>query len=235
MVDLPARPDQFIEFYLADPYSVVEETGAPQRLDEAMLVGPHGRPGTRLIMTGDVCAFSIRFLPGGLHRLAGLNMADVADRAIILTDVFGGKGTSLRDAVMQARDFEARVAAASQCLCTWASSVRGDDPVAAAARAQLASGGRIPIAALAAGTGLSERQFERRFVTQIGLSAKLYARTARLSHLFALRAAKPALRWVDLAYDAGFSDQSHLVRECRTLAGMPPGRLVDPLFAGARD
>jgi transcriptional regulator GlxA family with amidase domain len=71
---------------------------------------------------------------------------------------------------------------------------------------------------------VSLRQLRRAVRTETAISLKAYARITRLNHAMALadRAARPG--WARLAAEAGFFDQSHLVRECRALAGLSPGQ-----------
>ena len=69
--------------------------------------------------------------------------------------------------------------------------------------------------------GISERGFERRFVAQVGLTPVRYRRLARLRAVLRLHAG--GLRdWSELAAATGFSDQSHLVRDCRAFTGLTP-------------
>jgi transcriptional regulator GlxA family with amidase domain len=69
--------------------------------------------------------------------------------------------------------------------------------------------------------GLSERTFERRFVAQVGLAPARYRRLARFRAVLRLHASGLE-DWADLAAATGFSDQSHLVRDCREFTGLTP-------------
>jgi len=219
---LPARPDLFIEIYLAERYRASHRHQDFKISPEVSLVGPHGVGTTRLLMAGEVKAFSIRFRPGAIHRLVGLDMREIANEGVAMADVFGRLATGLRDAVFGAADFPVRAAAAERWLCRAADGAPPVDRVEMAARMLLRSGGQIRIDALAAWAELSERQFARRFAAQVGLAPKHYARTARLSAILEARRRKPAARWTDLAHAAGYADQAHFVRECRDLTGAPP-------------
>jgi len=96
------------------------------------------------------------------------------------------------------------------------------DPVMRAA-ARWALAGR-PVAAIAAGTGLSERHLHRRCQFSFGYGPKTLSRIGRLDRALALaRAGAPLSR---AATDAGYADQPHFTREVRALAGVPPGRLL---------
>jgi AraC-like DNA-binding protein len=69
--------------------------------------------------------------------------------------------------------------------------------------------------------GLSERAFERRFVAHVGLTPVHYRRLSRFRGV--LRLYSEGVRdWAALAAVTGFSDQSHLVRDFGTFAGLTP-------------
>ena len=113
---LPARPDLFIEIYLAEPYRVSRQRQDFEIAPEVTLVGPHGVGTTRLLMAGEIRAFSIRFEPGAIHRLIGIDMSLIANHGVAMADVFGRMTTGLRYAVPDAADFPGRVAAAERWL-----------------------------------------------------------------------------------------------------------------------
>jgi AraC-like DNA-binding protein len=51
----------------------------------------------------------------------------------------------------------------------------------------------------------------------------MLARVVRLQHAVSLVQRGAVSSWTGLAYDAGYADQAHLVREFRALAGVTPG------------
>jgi transcriptional regulator GlxA family with amidase domain len=54
---------------------------------------------------------------------------------------------------------------------------------------------------------------------------KLYCRIVRLKQAASLIASPSQRELVDIAIDAGYSDQSHMTRDFVELAGTSPGRL----------
>ena len=76
--------------------------------------------------------------------------------------------------------------------------------------------GNVKVRELAASCNLSERQLERLFVEQVGITPKLYARIQRfrsvLDHLQGFE--RPNL--ADIAASYGYTDQSHLARDFAT-------------------
>ena len=70
--------------------------------------------------------------------------------------------------------------------------------------------------------GLGGRQFGRRFVQQVGMRPKLYARIARFEAALDGKARSPTKPWSDVAHEFGYHDQMHLVHDFREFAGETP-------------
>ncbi len=81
------------------------------------------------------------------------------------------------------------------------------------------------IAELAATLRMSDRHLRRLMTDETGVSPRRFARIQRLHAL--LRSADAAARpaWAELAFQHGFADQPHLIREVQDLVGMTPARL----------
>lgn len=85
----------------------------------------------------------------------------------------------------------------------------------------LASG--LALADCAAASGLSERQFRRRFAERHGLSPKAYQRHLRVDRLLRRLHERPWEADPGPLHDDGFADQAHAIREFRALTGLTPG------------
>jgi AraC-like DNA-binding protein len=103
-----------------------------------------------------------------------------------------------------------------------------DPPHEAAMRAAVAAfrrtGGQAAIARLARASGISRRQFERRFREQVGLPPRLFARIVRFQRAFGALGHETG---ATIAARCGFSDQAHLVREIRRFSGQTPTLLAE--------
>lgn len=95
------------------------------------------------------------------------------------------------------------------------------DPVMEAVVAGLREG--RPVAAVAGGVGLSERQLLRKSLHAFGYGPKTLARVLRMEKALALaaRGVPPAT----VAASVGYADQAHLSREVKALAGVPLTRM----------
>jgi len=237
---LPARPTQILEIYLAECYRVKRPGGRFGLSPEAALVGPMTRPGVELGFCGTIETFTVHFTATGLSRLFGVAMDTLADEAAPVSDVIGAEGRPLIDAVRRSATFETRIALA----LGWAEAALEDArPASVVDRAAALIGeedGRLPVDQLARTAGLSPRQLQRRFTSEVGVAPKHYARLCRIAGVIRAHEAAPQRTLTDLAHDFGFADQAHLSRDFRDLSGRNPldffrAVAAVPEAAGAED
>jgi AraC-like DNA-binding protein len=72
--------------------------------------------------------------------------------------------------------------------------------------------------------GISERQLRRVVEAEVGYGPKRLGRVLRLRR--ALERVRSGAELAEVAYSSGYADQAHFARDCRELAGVPPGRFV---------
>ena len=103
-------------------------------------------------------------------------------------------------------------------------ATKQDHPVAAAVDFMVACGGLLRMDDAVRLTGLSARQFERRFTAAVGVTPKLFCRIQRFQRVFQAMQ-DPNASWVDAALACGYYDQAHLVRDFREFSGETPATL----------
>jgi AraC-like DNA-binding protein len=89
-----------------------------------------------------------------------------------------------------------------------------------AARAIRSSEGRSSIAAIARRAAMSLSALERHFRAAVGTTPKRLSRLARLQHVCRLWDA--GKNFTEIAFEAGYSDQPHLVHDFRLFTGRSP-------------
>ena len=82
--------------------------------------------------------------------------------------------------------------------------------------------GNLRIASLHAELGGSRKQLWLRFARELGMSPKAYAQIQRFVWTLARLRESTSVDWSRLAVAAGYSDQSHLVRDFRRVAAASP-------------
>ena len=103
--------------------------------------------------------------------------------------------------------------------------------------------GGCRIDSLAHHTGLSIRNFQRRFEESVGISPQLFARIVRFEAALKTKAALPHLSWTMVAHEFGYHDQMHMIHDFQHLSGETPTgilRQAEAVFAsqmnpGAQD
>lgn len=230
IVPLPGRPAQFLEVYFDDPYRLSIDGGGFAPAPEAVVVGVSSRPSTRLLVAGPVHTFHVAFQPAGFFRLFGLNMSGVADAGVAVADLGLRAVEDLVDVIRSETDFQTRVRRCEAWLARRLASTAPEDPTSRLARIIRRGGASAPMPELARRVDLSTRQLQRRFIEQVGVAPKLYARTVRFDAVMDARMRNPTETWTQLAHRFGYFDQAHLLRDAHEFTGVAPGAW-DPVMA----
>ncbi len=229
---LAARPEQFIEFYLDDPYRVRSERGLIRPAPRAVIVGVHTRRGDDLLLSGALRVLTVQFTPTGFQALFGVPQDLLTDLAAPAGDLIPRDEIErIAARIADVGTFEGAVALIEAWLMERLARLDRpvSDPIAEASRLMAKTGGRVRIDALVAKSGLSARQFERRFLMQVGTGPKRYARILRFSRALRLRHASPQTPWTAIAHEAGFTDHAHMIHEFRALSGERPQAMLAAL------
>lgn len=158
----------------------------------------------------------------GARRLLGVPIGELANRLVALDDLLGPFAAELTEGLGQARSAQERHAVAQRLLTGRLSQEPVVVPEVAYALARLrAARGAVRIESLAAEVGWSRRHLAERFREMVGLTPKAVGRLIRVEH--ATRSVRAGEPLADVAYEAGYADQSHFNRDFRELVGCTPG------------
>ncbi len=215
---IPARPNSFVQIILDGSHTMVDvESGERLAVPRFALFGPLTHYRYDMEITGTLRTFSARLQPAAAGALFGIDPAALVDSFVpvclpemVLSQLQGASG------------WAEMVPFADHCLCELAAGKPGPDQVAQAARKLRELHGQAGIHDLASEAGVSLRHFQRRFKAQTGLNPKLYARVCRISHAVHRKQIEPALSWTEVAFEAGYADQSHFIRDFKALTGVLP-------------
>lgn len=89
-----------------------------------------------------------------------------------------------------------------------------------------AAAGNITVDAVARRVGITRRHLERRFKDEVGLGLKQVARIRRVHAALRLMERSPLMSGAEISAHCGYSDQAHLIRECKALTGRTPAALT---------
>lgn len=169
--------------------------------------------------------FGVTLSPHAARAVLGVPLSHLRDQAVDLTDLCGTEARTLRETLRAAPDRGAREGCIEAFLVRRLAAAQSPDAAVGAAIALIGDhGGQMSMRAVSQRAGISERQLERLFSQHAGISPKHFSRIARLQAALAhlARAKRTPRSWGRVAYDFGFADQSHLIREFRALTGLTP-------------
>jgi AraC-like DNA-binding protein len=226
-VPLLARPLQFVEWYLDEPFGLIDwETGVETNPPgHVVAVGAMTRRRVDLALRGAFRVFTMQLLPTAIHRLTGLPMRELTDNAIDAVSLFGRDAAVVLDRLRHARGLRECIGIVEGFITRRLAGVRSWDAIDNAAT-QIRLYGGVDLALALRDSGLSARQFERRFLAAVGMPAATYLRVGRFHHALERKEREPHVRWSDVAAEFGYYDQSHLARDAKALGGDAASRLL---------
>jgi AraC-like DNA-binding protein len=215
----PIIPDGRLEivFHYGVRFSRHLDDGRIERQAPAMVIGQMLAP-ISVGHHGIAGVAGIRLRPAAARAVVGCSAAELTNRFVDLDDVFGSTAT-LRERLAAAPDDAARVALLGSWLQARVRGVPARD-VNAAVMAITATGGRVDLVRVAFRAGIGLRQLERRFLADVGVAPKTFARMVRLQA--ALRQISDGHPLADVAHACGYYDQPHMARDFSLLAQTSP-------------
>ena len=168
----------------------------------------------------------VAFHPGGTWPFFDPAAEELQNQHVALRDLWGSAGDTLRERILAQPTPRAKMLLLERELLA-----RAIRPLARRAEVDFAlerltcAPQDYSIAMLSEHVGLSARRFTRLFTLEVGLTPKLYSRVQRFQRLLHAMDG-PGGDWADLAQTCGYFDQSHLIRDCRSMSGFTPTELV---------
>jgi AraC-like DNA-binding protein len=171
----------------------------------------------------EILALGAAFHPGAAAQLLRTPTAELVDQHVPLDALVPGLGARLDDRLAHAPDLRAAVAAFGAELEYALRDAAPPDPAVHHA-VGLLDRATTTVAEVAERAFVSERQLERRFAELVGYGPKVFQRVLRFQR-FLTQVTVPGMPLARAAALAGYSDQAHVTRESRRLAGLTPRQL----------
>jgi AraC-like DNA-binding protein len=163
--------------------------------------------------------FAIRFYPHAIHHLLGIPNSELVNRSFEFTDIFGKSHSTINQQIMDAPTVEGKIRVATTFLTALSASVN-KDPIDVCIRLMLLNEGNISLDTVRSYTGLSVKQFERRFKATSGFPPKYYARITRFQATKRKYVTGKFRTLSELSHACEYYDQSHFIREFKEFSGM---------------
>lgn len=158
------------------------------------------------------------FSVGGAFAFFGESVSSIGSGLVDVSCLSWTDQWALHDRLRKARDPAERLDQLEAAFVKLSPISQHWDVIVRQASTLLQSG--VDVRTVANHFATSQQTLITRFRERTGLTPKTFSRIERFQHLVLNQ--DPKTSWVDAALDAGFSDQSHMVREFRRFAGISP-------------
>jgi len=165
--------------------------------------------------------FGVRLYPHAVSQLLKIPASEVVNDVFDFSTLFKQQGADLADQVYSAVDTLERIALVSDFLVKRA-ALNKVDPIKYFVDKVIKSTGPVDISGMQQESGLSVKQFERRFKALAGFPPKYFARIARFQGIKDRYSSSQFQSMTSLAYSCNYYDQSHFNREFKEFSGVQP-------------
>jgi AraC-like DNA-binding protein len=228
---VPPLPEHGLFFYVRDKPDVEDTTtNKSQTLSSCIIVGPHVNRHT-IIPSRNHLMIKVGFQPGGLYRFLGIPMNELlCNDPFNAMDFLGKEINDVNEQLQEALSFTEMKLIVEKFLQHHVNKLKKALPIDEVLSLIIKQGGLIKVDQLASQSCLSIRQFERVFQQRIGLPPKYFSRLVRFAQAWIMKEQKPGISWIKIAYECGYYDQMHLIRDFQEFAGVSPSVIESELL-----
>lgn len=174
--------------------------------------------------SGPVQLIGIRFQPGGTLPFIRVPLHEVTDQVVELGSLSSMLERDLLSVTSRSSVLSEKIRTVEEFLTSCLTNRKYDSWSMNIAARIIESRGLVAIEELATDAGISSRQMERRFLSDIGVGPKLLGRIIRFQQVF--RAVEQSNNaWAEIAIACGYYDQAHLIRDFNQFAQQTPAVL----------
>jgi len=200
-----------------------------KRLTNYILYGQTIEP-IELLIEGPYKLLVFQLYPFATRLLLNINPKEINDACYDLYQV-ANIDTDKTVKKLVATDTKGQVELVSDYILELVknSSANSDTSIKLAISTIIKTKGTITIAALREQLYINERTFERRFNKEIGVTPKQFAKIIQFSFSFNQIQESDYTNFTNIAYENGFSDQSHFIRSFKKYTGETPKEVLAKL------
>ncbi len=219
-----ANTEQNLYFYINDPVTVIPSENIKVSSPRVVVTGPKFKP-VGLLFGKDHLMIKVVFYPTGTYRLLGINMQQTVNNGLDATGFWGSEVTDIVEQVRKTASYDSMIEIISSFIDRkFDNACRPEEPIDNIAIQMHHPLNNHTLEKWASLACLSLRQFERNFITRVGISPKLFIRISRFEYAMKVKNDFPDKSWAGIALECGYTDSSHLLKEFKEFAEFPPGR-----------
>lgn len=191
------------------------------------IAGPYDIPFTIPVDLACAKDFGVRFLLPDFFMFTGVSPLDLINGSYNARDVFGEGWSTIEARIFNAAGDEDRVRILNDSLPLFSKPSDKYETIMTRMFASVFNaGGYIAATDIANAADVSLRHLNRICKEQTGLNVKTVARIIRFQSFIRRYRSSSDMSFSEAAYEAGFSDQAHMIREFRLFSGKTPSSVL---------
>lgn len=206
------------------------ETSLKRKFEDSGILNTQQNDYYDLIISQDLDIFSIYFRPEAVSLFFNIPLGLFLNTGVALSQLNGKLAREIQEHLCNTRTFEDRVEIVENYLLKQLYNIQVDvdfrrmqhliSPISN-------SRGIIEIDKLINESCLGRKQFERKFLNQLGISPKQYIKIIRFQSAIHEYNAYPDKILTKLAYNNGYYDQSHFINDVKAFTGESPKQIFN--------
>ncbi|TPD67272.1 helix-turn-helix transcriptional regulator [Flavobacterium microcysteis] len=160
--------------------------------------------------------------PHVLNSLFKINASEITETCLDISLLQPKATPILLEKLSETTSIESQIRLISDFLTSIASKDNPNTILQHATEAIIRYNGKVLLTDLHKKFDMSERTFERKFENSIGVSPRLFARVCQFRSALTQLHSYDFTKLSDIAYENGFSDQSHFIRTFKEFTGVTP-------------
>lgn len=169
-------------------------------------------------------SLGVQFKPGGIFPILHIKGDELNGKIIPLSSIIGNqKSDKLYSQMLRLTSPLKQVKCLEQFLLGSLEVSDSVHPVVTFTSQKLQSSFyQDRISELAESFGLSPKRFTDIFQKEVGITPKLFSRIGRFQQILTRINSNQPINWAHLAFEFGYYDQSHLIRDFKALSALTP-------------
>jgi AraC-like DNA-binding protein len=216
-------PDGIVEliFHFETPFMTWQDQDSflqPESFAISMM-----RKYVEIASTGKSGFVSVRFFPWGAYHFFEKPIQNFLDQTIDASLLWeNGSGNIVKE-LKNTSGMEQRFKVVEQFLLDKLHLHKKQDlPIGDAIRLIRQTKGMLSIEEVCKETGIPKKQLERKFVSSIGTTPKIFSRITRFLNICQNLKESEHKTLIDLTHECGFYDQAHFIKEFKAFSGFTP-------------
>ncbi len=222
--DLESPPSALcsLVFNLGDPYEISNHKYQRNAVPRSF-VGGQAVKNYTLHLKGTILMVGAVLKPSALFNFYNIPMYGFTGERIDFLEIEKEMGENIHWSMEKAANARKRIAIIEKYfLERLASTNFATKEILNAANEIYDKKGQLNVLELLERVPMSRRNFERKFLNEVGVSPKTYAKIRRFGNTCLLMAGKRNVNLMDVLYEGGYYDQSHFIKDFKYFSGRTP-------------